>query len=151
MAGDVIEAHLARCPDCAHFAEVSAREHRRLRVRSAGRVPDLTAGIIGRLSAIPPPAPTFRPAREVAGSSQTSSPAAEVQVQMPLSYLDRASSAGSQSGAAKGQDYGVVHSGYTLVYASDGRANLTVDDSARPDQFATTLTHVLSHGFRRSA
>ncbi|MBO0693383.1 MAG: hypothetical protein J2P58_10845 [Acidimicrobiaceae bacterium] len=45
----------------------------------------------------------------------------------------------------------MVHSAYTLVSAADGRAHLTVDDTVRPAQYATTLSHVLSDGFGRSA
>ncbi|MCL2393419.1 MAG: SCO family protein [Acidimicrobiaceae bacterium] len=303
MADDVLEAHLARCPDCTQFAEAAAAEHRRLRVRPASPVPDLTEEILERLATMPPPAAAGdrrlrrrlaslaaatavvvgggfgagallgahlgsggRRAgtvaiRQVAGAPQTSSrypgaivtsagvpkpgvvltdtagrpydlaratagrvtlvyfgythcpdlcpinmaltaaalrdlPAAdrrkitvvfistdpardtrqvirswlarfdpsfvgltgslaaiheaEVQVHMPLSYLDRATSPRSASATETGQDYLVVHSAYTLVYAPDGWANLTVDDSVRPDQYATTLSHVLSYGFRRS-
>jgi protein SCO1 len=76
--------------------------------------------------------------------------AAEVQVQMPLSYVEPASAGEGTSASETGQDYHVVHAGYTLVYAPDGRANLTVDDSALPDQYATTLSHVLAYGFRGS-
>lgn len=321
MADEVIEAHLARCPDCAHFAEVALREHRRLRVRPAGPVPDLTAAIMRRLSTTPPPTPSpagaggrrgwrrWAPAgagvgggwsrrrltsigaativvagggfgvgallggrlwsspspggpvavRQVAGSPLSSSRypgavvttagvpkpavvltdtsgrrydlaratagrvtlvyfgythcpdvcpmnmaltasalrdlpaserrkitvvfittdpardtprvirawldkfnqnfvgltgslaaihAAEVQVHMPLSYLTRATTGRATSGSEKGQDYQVVHSAYTLIYAPDGWANLTVDDSVLPDQYATTLSHVLAYGFR---
>jgi protein SCO1 len=76
--------------------------------------------------------------------------AAEVQVQMPLSYVDPGSGGRAASVSSNGQDYQVVHAGYTLVYAPDGRANLTVDDSALPTQYATTLSHVLAYGFRES-
>lgn len=319
MPDEVIDAHLARCPDCTRFAEVAAREHRRLRVRPAGPVPDLTGEILQRLSAIPEPSsgagrsgrgwsrvaslapvvgrgrrrgasiaaatmvvigagfgagallgdnlgggasPGPVAVRQVAGSSETSArypgavvmatgvpkpavtltdtsgrsydlaratagkvtliyfgythcpdlcpinmaltasalrdlPAsdrrhiavvfittdptrdtrqvirawldrfnpdfvgltgsvaaihhAEVEVQMPLSYVDPPPTGRSASATERGQDYQVVHAGYTLIYAPDGRANLTVDDTARPDQYATTLSHVLSYGFRRAS
>jgi protein SCO1/2 len=72
---------------------------------------------------------------------------AEEQVQMPLSYPETKSVTGVTE---TGQDYRVVHAGYTLVYAQNGRADLTVDDSARPDQFAVTLEHLLSHGFQEA-
>lgn len=323
MPDEVIDAHLARCPDCRRFAEVAAREHRRLRVRPAAPVPDLTGEILRQLSSVPEPSlvasdggrggrgwrrlASFTPIagsgdrrraasialatmvvigaglaagallgdhlgggtspgpvamRQVAGSSQTSvrypgavvmatgvpkpavtltdtsgrsydlaratagkvtliyfgythcpdlcpinmaltasalralpasqrrhiavvfittDPArdtrqvirawldrfnpdfvgltgsaaaihhAEVDVQMPLSYAEPEPRGRSASAAGRGQDYQVVHAGYTLIYAPDGRANLTVDDTARPDQYATTLSHVLSYGFRRAS
>jgi protein SCO1/2 len=65
---------------------------------------------------------------------------AERAVGMPLSYAVTVASSGS--------DYQVVHAGYTLVYSQDGIAHLTVDDSETPAQYATTLEHLLSHGYQ---
>jgi protein SCO1 len=72
--------------------------------------------------------------------------AAEEQVQMPLSYPVTSPAAISETG----QDYRVVHAGYTLVYAQNGRADLTIDDAARPDQYAVTLEHLLAYGYQEA-
>jgi protein SCO1 len=72
--------------------------------------------------------------------------AAEEQVQMPLSYPVNSPTEITETG----QDYRVVHAGYTLVYARNGRADLSVDDSARPDQYAVTLEHLLAHGYQEA-
>jgi protein SCO1 len=72
--------------------------------------------------------------------------AAEEQVQMPLSYPANSPAEITETG----QDYRVVHAGYTLVYAQNGRADLSVDDSARPDQYAVTLEHLLAHGYQEA-
>ena len=65
---------------------------------------------------------------------------AEKVVGMPLSYADKDPTADG--------GYEIVHAGYTLLYAQDGLANLQVDVSEPPAQYATTLDHLVTHGFR---
>jgi protein SCO1/2 len=79
---------------------------------------------------------------------------AEHSVGMPLSYLDTpqndAPSAASAPTPAStpGTNYEVVHAGYTLVYTADGLAHLQIDDTEQPAGFATTLRHLLAHGYQ---
>jgi protein SCO1/2 len=85
---------------------------------------------------------------------------AEHSVGMPLSYADTpqndaASTAPTSSPAttpastpAKGTNYQVVHAGYTLVYTPDGLAHLDIDETEQPAGYATTLQHLLAHGFQ---
>lgn len=63
---------------------------------------------------------------------------AEQEVAMPLSYTD----------ALPGSGYQVVHAGYTLVYAPSGTADLQVDATDTAADFAATLRHLLSYGYR---
>src|SRR5262249_20609886 len=44
-----LEAHLRTCPDCRDFEAASTAVHRRLRLRPAGSVPDLSASIVAAL------------------------------------------------------------------------------------------------------
>lgn len=77
---------------------------------------------------------------------------AEHSVGMPLSYADTpqsdAPSAASAPTPAEGASYQVVHAGYTLVYTPDGMAHLQIDDTEQPAGFATTLQHLLAHGYQ---
>ena len=295
LADEVIDAHLARCQRCAAFAGAASEHHRRLRVRAAGPVPDLTQQV---LSAIPPGPPPRAPVviaghairtrtaitatvaavalvlggvlvgtrlagsggsnglvsvQQVGGSTQassrypgatvlpisvrkpdltltdtagqpynlaaatsgkvtlvyfgythcpdvcpinmalsaealqrmsssqrsavtvvfvttdpardtpsvmrawldhfnanfvglTGSPAqiqqAEQAVGMPLSYAEAAPP------GTPGGGYEIVHAGYTLVYSQDNVAHLQVDNTENPTAYATTLEHVLAHGFQ---
>jgi protein SCO1/2 len=75
--------------------------------------------------------------------------AAEEEAEVPLSYPEVASETEAAEATEAGQDYRVVHAGYTLVYAQDGMADLTVDDSALPAQYATTLERLLAHGYQK--
>ncbi len=52
-----LDAHLEACPSCRHYQGLAVAQHRRVRVRPAGRVPDLS----GRILAVLPPAPQRRP------------------------------------------------------------------------------------------
>lgn len=63
---------------------------------------------------------------------------AEQEVAMPLSYAD----------ALPGSSYQIVHAGYTLVYAPSGTADLQVDATDTAADFAATLRHLLSYGYR---
>ncbi len=65
---------------------------------------------------------------------------AETAVGMPLSYAETASSADG--------GYTIVHAGYTLLYSQDGLANLQVDVTEQLSQYATTLDHLVTHGFQ---
>ncbi|MDQ2729830.1 MAG: SCO family protein [Actinomycetota bacterium] len=77
---------------------------------------------------------------------------AERGVGMPLSYADTpqndAPPAASDPTSEKGAGYQVVHAGYTLVYTPDGVAHLQIDDTEQPSGFATTLQHLLAHGYQ---
>jgi protein SCO1/2 len=79
---------------------------------------------------------------------------AEHSIGMPLSYIDTpqndAKPAAPTTTAApgKGSSYQVVHAGYTLVYTPDGLAHLQIDDTEQPAGFATTLKHLLAHGYQ---
>jgi predicted anti-sigma-YlaC factor YlaD len=60
-----LDAHLAGCPTCAGHGAALARLHRRMRLRPAGAVPDLTAAITSSIGAAqgsgtPAPAPGRR-------------------------------------------------------------------------------------------
>ena len=65
---------------------------------------------------------------------------AERDVGMPLSYA--VTVAGSTG------NYQVIHAGYTLVYTRDGNAHLTVDDTEKPTEYATTLEHLVADGYQ---
>lgn len=67
---------------------------------------------------------------------------AERTVGMPLSYAEEAP-AGTPGGG-----YEIVHAGYTLIYSQDNVAHLQVDDTESPAAYATTLEHVVTHGFQ---
>lgn len=54
----VVDAHLAECPRCRTFASGAADLHRRVRVRRAEVVPDLSTAIL-----VAAPSPAGRPAR----------------------------------------------------------------------------------------
>jgi protein SCO1 len=67
---------------------------------------------------------------------------AEQAIGMPLSYADAAPP------GTPGGGYEIVHAGYTLVYSQDNVAHLQLDDTETPAAYATTLEHVLAHGFQ---
>ncbi|MDQ6839850.1 MAG: SCO family protein [Actinomycetota bacterium] len=75
---------------------------------------------------------------------------AERGVGMPLSYADTPQNDAKSATSAPGKDtnYQVVHAGYTLVYTPDGVAHLQIDDTEQPSRFATTLQHLLAHGYQ---
>ncbi|MDQ6782173.1 MAG: SCO family protein [Actinomycetota bacterium] len=80
---------------------------------------------------------------------------AESNIGMPLSYDDTPQSTGKAAApattdAAPGTNYQVVHAGYTLVYTPDDVAHLQIDDTEQPSGFATTLEHLLAHGYQAS-
>jgi protein SCO1/2 len=51
----VIDAHLARCPECRLFEQRARAQHRRFRVRTATGVPDLSARILASIPTGPSP------------------------------------------------------------------------------------------------
>ena len=60
-----VEAHLAGCPDCRSFATAATSLHRRVRVRPADAVPDLSEAILAAAApATAPPPVQGPPARE---------------------------------------------------------------------------------------
>jgi len=67
--------------------------------------------------------------------------AAETTVGMPLSFATEAST--PSAGA-----YEVVHAGYLLGYSQDNVAHLQIDDSETASNYATTLEHLVAHGFQ---
>jgi len=48
-AGPVLDAHLRACPDCRAFQASATTMHRRLRLRAAESVPDLSASIVAAI------------------------------------------------------------------------------------------------------
>ena len=75
--------------------------------------------------------------------SETQIHQAEQQIGMPLSYAETAF-------APQAGGYQVVHAGYTLVYSQDGVAHLQVDATESPSAYASTLVHLLAHGYQSS-
>jgi protein SCO1/2 len=67
---------------------------------------------------------------------------AESAVGMPLSVADQPVSSGG---------YTVEHSGSTLVYAQDGQSHIQIDNTETPAQYATTLEHLIAHGFQAAS
>ena len=63
---------------------------------------------------------------------------AETAVGMPLSYVE---------GASTG-DYQIEHAGYVLAYSQNDVADLEFSDSTSPSDYATSLKHLVSYGYR---
>lgn len=55
MDDAVMDAHLARCPECRRFEAQARAQHRRFRVRTATNVPDLSARILASIPETPSP------------------------------------------------------------------------------------------------
>ncbi len=73
VAPDLVERHLATCTACTAFAEGSGLLRRRLAVRPADAVPDLTGPILDAAPTFAPPSPVVTPvaARTAATSHWT--------------------------------------------------------------------------------
>ena len=50
--------------------------------------------------------------------------------------------------ADQGDGYSITHAGYTLAYSQDNRAHLQLDVTEAVGQYATTLEHLVTEGFR---
>lgn len=61
ISDDELDRHLLTCPACTRFAASTVALHRRVRVRAAEPVPDLTDAILSNVAPRPQPRPTAAP------------------------------------------------------------------------------------------
>jgi cytochrome oxidase Cu insertion factor (SCO1/SenC/PrrC family) len=66
---------------------------------------------------------------------------AEKQVGMPLSFVESDPTPGPTG-------YEIEHAGYLLAYSQDNRAHLEFYDNEPAPSFATSLDHLVAHGFQ---
>lgn len=50
--------------------------------------------------------------------------------------------------ADQGDGYSITHAGYTLAFSQDNQAHLQIDVSEAPNEYATTLEHLVTEGFQ---
>lgn len=131
---EVLDAHLARCERCRSYEAAARAQHRRLRVRRATGVPDLSAPILGAVPDGPSPRPRVTVGNRALSGPQLGAAALVVAIVVVAGYVVGMGLGGGSSRSP------AAYPGATVVTASQvvGKPDITLTDTdGQPYDLAT--------------